>query len=144
MVKRLRWFKKNYWTQRHGDLYRNQRRNPKRPTSSPQGITILQIKLKGFDEKGFVFYTNFLSQKSKEMTENPNVCMVFFWDALSRVVRIQGKAAMQEDKEANDQYFHSRPRDAQIASASSKQSHVVDGGREKVQQNYEVKLYFCL
>jgi pyridoxamine 5'-phosphate oxidase len=74
------------------------------------------------------------------MRENPNVCICFFWDALSKVVRIQGLAEIQDDQKANDDYFHSRPRDAQIASASSNQSHIVVGGRAKVEQNYEVKL----
>ncbi len=84
------------------------------------------VLLKGFDEKGFVFFTNYKSQKGKELTDNPNVCLVFFWKELERQVRITGvveKTTMQESID----YFNSRPDGSKIGAWASAQSLVVAG-----------------
>jgi pyridoxamine 5'-phosphate oxidase len=84
------------------------------------------VLLKGFDEQGFSFYTNYLSQKGKEIKKNPFACLVFFWAELERQVRIEGKIE-KLDKETSEQYFHSRPAGSQIGAIASPQSQVIDG-----------------
>jgi len=82
------------------------------------------VLLKGVDEKGFVFYTNYDSRKGLDMHENPNVCLNFFWLAQARQVRIEGKVEKVSPKES-DAYFKSRPRESQIGAWASSQSHVI-------------------
>lgn len=82
------------------------------------------VLLKGFDENGFNFYTNYLSQKGKELKKNPYACLVFFWPELERQVRIEGKVE-KLDKENSEQYFHSRPQGSQIGAIVSPQSQII-------------------
>jgi len=82
------------------------------------------VLLKGYDEKGFVFFTNYESHKGKELAANPNACMVFFWKELERQIRIEGvveKISAQE----SDAYFFSRPIGSQIGAWASPQSKVI-------------------
>lgn len=83
------------------------------------------VLLKGFDEKGFTFYTNYSSDKGKELAENPQACLVFFWAELERQVRIEGRVYRTEPEVA-DQYFHSRPLGSQIGAIASPQSTVIE------------------
>lgn len=82
------------------------------------------VLLKGFDEKGFNFYTNYLSTKGKELKKNPQACLVFFWAELERQVRIEGKIE-KLDKETSEKYFHSRPKGSQIGAIASPQSQII-------------------
>lgn len=82
------------------------------------------VLLKGADEDGFRFYTNYLSQKGKELKRNPQACLVFFWPELERQVRIEGTVE-KLDKETSEQYFHSRPKDSQIGAIASPQSQII-------------------
>lgn len=82
------------------------------------------VLLKGFDENGFSFYTNYLSQKGKEIKKNPQACLVFFWGELERQVRIEGKIE-KLSKEASEKYFHSRPVGSQIGAIVSPQSQII-------------------
>ncbi|WP_131537846.1 pyridoxamine 5'-phosphate oxidase [Pedobacter nototheniae] len=82
------------------------------------------VLLKGVDEDGFRFYTNYLSQKGKELKRNPQACLVFFWPELERQVRIEGTVE-KLDKEASEQYFYSRPKDSQIGAIASPQSQII-------------------
>lgn len=93
------------------------------------------LLLKGFDEKGFVFYTSFLSRKGKEMTKNPVVAIVFFWGELERQVRIEGTVE-KLSKEESERYFHSRPKDSQIGALASLQSQVVEN-REMLETKWQ-------
>ncbi|HLH95577.1 MAG TPA: pyridoxamine 5'-phosphate oxidase [Xanthobacteraceae bacterium] len=79
------------------------------------------VLLKGFDERGFVFYTNLDSQKGRELGVNPKAALVFHWKSLARQVRLRGNLQQVED-EAADAYFATRPRLAQIGAWASKQS----------------------
>jgi len=79
------------------------------------------VLLKGFDERGFVFYTNAESQKGRELAGNAKAALVFHWPALNRQVRLRGPVVPVEAAEA-DAYFASRPRLAQIGAWASKQS----------------------
>jgi pyridoxamine 5'-phosphate oxidase len=102
------------------------------------------VLLKGFDENGFSFYTNYLSQKGKEMKKNPQACLVFFWAELERQVRIEGKVE-KLDKEASEKYFHSRPKGSQIGAIASPQSQVIANRQlletkvEELNQTYQDK-----
>lgn len=82
------------------------------------------LLLKGFDENGFVFFTNYDSKKGKELAENPQAAMVFFWGDLERQVRIEGTITKVEAEESTD-YFHSRPKGSQIGATASTQSSVI-------------------
>jgi pyridoxamine 5'-phosphate oxidase len=83
------------------------------------------VLLKGFDQNGFTFYTNYNSAKGKEMEENPQACLVFFWAELERQVRIEGRVS-KVSAEVSDQYFHSRPAGSQIGASASPQSAVIE------------------
>lgn len=79
------------------------------------------VLLKGFDAEGFVFYTNTQSRKGGELLANPFCALTFHWKTLERQVRIEGKAGLVTDTEA-DTYYHSRPRGSQIGAWASEQS----------------------
>lgn len=79
------------------------------------------VLMKGYDERGFVFYTNFESDKGRALLGQPKAGLNFHWKALRRQVRITGPVAPVEDAEADD-YFASRPRDSQIGAWASDQS----------------------
>lgn len=82
------------------------------------------VLLKGFDEHGFIFFTNYKSRKGKELTENPFACMLFYWDKLDKQVRIEGKIIKVSRSESNE-YFHTRPEGSQLGAWASEQSRVI-------------------
>jgi pyridoxamine 5'-phosphate oxidase len=83
------------------------------------------VLLKGLDERGFIFYTNYDSQKGTELAQNPKAALVFWWEPLERSVRIEGEAERLPPEESTE-YFHSRPRGSQLGAWASPQSHVID------------------
>jgi len=93
------------------------------------------VLLKAYDEKGFVFYTNYNSKKGKELNENPFAAMVFCWLDLERQIRIEGKIE-KLSPEASDQYFQSRPKGSQIGAWASPQSDVIND-RSLLENNVE-------
>ena len=94
-------------------------------TSSPDGKPAARmLLLKGFDENGFVFYTNSESRKGKELASNPYCTICFWWDKLERQVRIEGRVEKVPDSEA-DAYFATRPRGSQIGAWASEQSRTI-------------------
>jgi len=96
-------------------------------TSSSEGMADARtVLLKAFDEKGFVFFTNYNSAKSTQLNVNANCCLLFFWKELERQVRITGIAEKISAKESID-YFDSRPAGSQIGAWASPQSMVVAG-----------------
>ncbi|MCI0423988.1 MAG: pyridoxamine 5'-phosphate oxidase, partial [Acidobacteria bacterium] len=82
--------------------------------------------LKGFDEWGFVFFTNYESRKGRELTENPHAALVFYWIELERQVCINGQVSRVQAEES-ESYFHSRPVGSQLGAWASRQSQVVSG-----------------
>ncbi|HEX8607853.1 MAG TPA: pyridoxamine 5'-phosphate oxidase [Pedobacter sp.] len=82
------------------------------------------VLLKGFDEHGFVFYTNYESKKAHDLVENPQAALVFFWAELERQVLIEGIVS-KVDREVSEAYFHSRPIGSQIGAIASPQSSVL-------------------
>jgi pyridoxamine 5'-phosphate oxidase len=90
-------------------------------TGTPLQRTVL---LKGFDENGFVFFSNYESRKAADMRANPQVCLLFPWLTLERQVIIQGRVEKTTLKESTA-YFHSRPLDSQIGAWVSNQSEVI-------------------
>jgi pyridoxamine 5'-phosphate oxidase len=78
-----------------------------------------------FDERGFCFYTNYESRKAAELAANPRAALVFWWDALERQVRIEGRVEPTSRAES-EAYFASRPPGSQLSAAASPQSRVID------------------
>jgi pyridoxamine 5'-phosphate oxidase len=104
-------------------------------TSNKQGIPSARIVLlKGYDENGFVFFTNYNSHKGKELAENPHACLLFFWKELERQVRIQGTVEKISEDES-DKYFKSRPYESKLGAWSSPQSTIIES-RDIVEQNF--------
>jgi pyridoxamine 5'-phosphate oxidase len=94
-------------------------------TATPDGRPSARIVLlKHFDTAGFVFFTNYESRKGRELAANPFAALVFYWPALERQVRIEGRIALVAPEES-DAYFASRPRGAQIGAWASDQSRVI-------------------
>src|SRR5690606_38556567 len=105
-------------------------------TASADGMPSARIVLlKGFSEKGVVFFTNYESFKGRQLEENPKACLVFFWKELERQVRITGiveKTTAQE----SDEYFYSRPLASQLGACVSPQSSVIEN-RDWIEQRYD-------
>jgi pyridoxamine 5'-phosphate oxidase len=99
-------------------------------TASSDGApSVRMVLLKGFDERGFVFFTGYVSRKSTELETNSRAALLFYWDPLGRQVRIEGDVGRVTDAES-DAYFATRPRGAQLAAAASRQSAVLSGRDE--------------
>jgi len=98
--------------------------------------SVRTVLLKGMDKRGFVFYTNYDSRKSSELEANPRAGLVFPWIALERQVIVEGTVTRVSRKEA-DVYFHSRPRESQLAAWASPQSTVV-ANRAVLEESFRV------
>ena len=86
------------------------------------------VLLKGFDQEGFVFFTNYESQKGHQLAANPQAALAFYWIELDRQIRISGPAETTP-REESERYFHSRPVASQLGAWASHQSEVIDGRR---------------
>lgn len=94
-------------------------------TTTPEGRPSARIVLlKGYDEQGFVFFTNYTSRKGKELASNPYASLLFFWPALERQVRLEGSIEKVTAAES-DEYFHSRPLGSRIGAWVSPQSQPI-------------------
>jgi pyridoxamine 5'-phosphate oxidase len=100
--------------------------------------TSRMVLLKSFDNDGFVFYTNYLSAKAKDLETNPNVALTFFWPQLEKQVRIEGPVAKTSADESR-RYFEVRPRESQIGAWASAQSEVISGRDELEKRQAELE-----
>ncbi len=106
--------------------------------SSDGKPTARVVLLRGFDEKGFVFFTNYNSRKGDEIDANPNVCLNFFWTEIGRQVRIQGVASKIPSADS-EEYFNSRPRESQIGAWASYQSEELESAQELKEKVAEIE-----
>ena len=90
--------------------------------------TVRIVLLKGFDSDGFVFFTNYESEKGVQLEANPYAALAFYWIELDRQIRISGKAE-RTSREESERYFRSRPIGSQLGAWASRQSEVLDGRR---------------
>jgi pyridoxamine 5'-phosphate oxidase len=94
--------------------------------------SVRMVLVKGFDERGFVFFTNYASRKGIELAENPRAALMFYWDPLGRQVRLEGSVAHTSADETAA-YVRSRPRGSQLSALASPQSRPV-AGREELER----------
>lgn len=105
-------------------------------TATPDGIPSARIVLlKGVDDRGFVFYTNYDSRKGTELSANPQAALVFLWTQLERQVRIEGQVEKVTTAETNA-YFQSRPLASRLGAWASDQSQVIPS-REVLEQRFQ-------
>lgn len=94
-------------------------------TATPDGRpSVRTVLLRGVDERGMVFFTNYESRKGRELADNPSVALLFSWVPLERQVVVTGTAS-RVDRAESEAYFHGRPRESQLAAWASAQSTVV-------------------
>ncbi len=104
-------------------------------TADAQGRpSVRMVLLRGADDRGFVFHTNYTSRKGRELMENPHAALCFHWPALDEQIRIEGTVVKLQDEES-DAYFASRPRGSQLGAWASKQSEVLPT-REALEEEY--------
>jgi pyridoxamine 5'-phosphate oxidase len=102
------------------------------------------VLLKKFNEEGFIFYTNYNSQKGRAIAANPNICLSFFWPSMERQVIIKGRAQKTSDI-VSDGYFDSRPDGSKLGAIVSNQSEIIpsraflENNLKEVSQKYEGK-----
>lgn len=99
------------------------------------------VLLKGLDERGLVFYTNYDSRKGRELAENPRACLVFYWAMLDRQVRIEGTVE-RTSREESEAYFISRPLGSRLGAWASPQSRTIAGRDELERRLREVEERF--
>ena len=110
-------------------------------TSSKDGVpSVRMVLLKEYDKNGFIFYTNFNSQKGNEIKDNPNISMCFHWKSLLRQIRINGSVTQVSDITA-DEYYNTRAYESRIGAWASKQSTVLNNRDElkKAIKDYKKK-----
>jgi pyridoxamine 5'-phosphate oxidase len=113
-------------------------------TVGPQGRPSTRIVLlKGCDDRGLVWYTNYNSRKSRELEANPWVALQYHWPELERVVRIEGRVERTTDAES-DEYYKSRPLDSRIGAWASPQSEVISSRAVLVTQAAKYAARFAL
>jgi pyridoxamine 5'-phosphate oxidase len=94
--------------------------------------SVRMVLVKGFDERGFVFFSNYASRKGVELAENPRAALMFYWDPLGRQVRLEGPVT-RTSAEETAAYARSRPRGSQLSALASPQSRPV-AGREELER----------
>jgi pyridoxamine 5'-phosphate oxidase len=104
-------------------------------TSTPDGHpSARMVLLRGVDDRGFVFYTNYTSRKGRELETNPHAALCVHWPTLDEQIRVEGRVERATTEES-DAYFTSRPRGSQLGAWASAQSHVL-ATREQLEQEY--------
>jgi pyridoxamine 5'-phosphate oxidase len=96
--------------------------------------SVRMVLLRGVDERGFVFHTNYRSRKARELDDNPFASLCFHWPTLEEQIRVEGSVARLPDAES-DAYFAGRPRGSQLGAWTSAQSEILES-RERFDQEY--------
>ena len=96
--------------------------------------SVRMVLLRGADERGFVFHTNYTSRKARELTDNPYAAICVHWHAIEEQIRIEGTVVRLDDRES-DEYFATRPRGSQIGAWASRQSETLPS-REQLEEEY--------
>ncbi|XP_022698323.1 uncharacterized protein LOC111265699 isoform X1 [Varroa jacobsoni] len=104
--------------------------------------SVRMVLLKQFDERGFVFFTNYDSRKGRELLSNPRAAMLFYWDQQHRQVRVEGRVE-KICRQESEAYFETRPRDSQISASISKQSTVVESRKVLEEEHEALKIKYC-
>ena len=105
-------------------------------TATQEGrLSNRMVLLKSFDERGFIFYSNYESRKGTELAENPNAALLFYWRQLERQICITG-TVIKVSREESEAYFRTRPRGSQIGALTSSQSQVV-ASREVLENRFQ-------
>jgi pyridoxamine 5'-phosphate oxidase len=99
------------------------------------------VLLKKFNEEGFIFYTNYDSEKGKAIENNPNVCLSFFWPSIERQIIIKGKAEKIPEN-ISDNYFDSRPDGSKLGAIASEQSKVISSRQVLEEKLKELEHYY--
>jgi pyridoxamine 5'-phosphate oxidase len=108
-------------------------------TATPEGRPSLRVVLlRGYDERGFTFFTNYESRKGRELGANPHAALVFYWHDLERQVRVEG-SVQRVSPEESDAYFHSRPAGSRLGAWASRQSEIIPGREDLVEQCRELE-----
>jgi pyridoxamine 5'-phosphate oxidase len=95
-------------------------------TATPEAApSVRMVLLKGFDERGLVFFSHYTSRKGRELEANPQSALLFHWSPLGRQVRVEGRVERVSDEES-DAYYATRPRDAQLGAHASRQSEPLE------------------
>lgn len=105
-------------------------------TATPDGRpSARMVLLRGLDERGFVFFTNYESRKARELAANPQAALVWHWPALERQIRVEGRVE-RVSAEESDAYFNSRPRGSRLAAIVSPQSSVIPD-RQRLEERFQ-------
>ena len=111
-------------------------------TATPNGIPSSRVVyLRGIYERGLVFYTNYNSQKGKELQQNPTIALNFYWAEVERQIRIEG-IVEKFSAEASDKYFAERPRESQLGAWASSQSEEISSREELKQRLIDYQTQF--
>ncbi|TRY70733.1 hypothetical protein TCAL_01188 [Tigriopus californicus] len=111
-------------------------------TASKSGVpSARMVLLKAFGPEGFVFYTNYESRKAKDLSENPQAALTFYWEPLKRSIRVEGSVAKVSEATSTE-YFRTRPLGSQIGAAVSHQSRVIAGRQELENREAQLKAEF--
>lgn len=100
--------------------------------------SVRMVLLKGYDDRGFVFFTNYEGRKSSELMKNPNAALLFYWSELERQVRIEGSVE-KTSRQESEEYFNTRPLESRLGAWASRQSEVIPGRSDLEQKVTDLK-----
>jgi len=100
--------------------------------------SVRMVLLKGYDDRGFVFFTNYEGRKSSELLKNPNAALLFYWSELERQVRIEGSVE-KTSRQESEEYFNTRPLESRLGAWASRQSEVIPGRSDLEQKVSDLK-----
>ena len=110
-------------------------------TASADGVpSVRMVLVKGFDERGFIFFSSYTSRKGRELAANPRAALLFHWDPLGRQVRIEG-AVEHTSTQESAAYIRARPRSSQLSALASPQSQTIDNREALEQRVAELKAH---